>query len=260
MPCLAVAWPLPGCSPLVWCHSGQRRTCPKKWWKTSEGESTEEKGLVDDLIVCAVETESADPMEVQGGIVVDTFSERTRDSLGAPTPSVGTAMRNLRIDRRRMLKSAAVVGALAALGPAAAFAKQGDEAEGVEGSWFVTVTPARPGQAPFQGLWSFARGGVLLLTHTVDRLAPGGGSASPEHGAWVETGERDFGTTSRQLLFDQKGNFQGTLRVRAVGALNEASDAFSGSARVDGFDPSGRLRFSTNSTFGGTRMRVESVE
>jgi hypothetical protein len=156
-----------------------------------------------------------------------------------------------------MLKGAGVigVGALAALAPTTAIAKGDDDAHGIEGSWLVTVTPGfSPGPPPFKGLWSFTPGGVFIATDAIDQLPQF--SASPEHGAWVGKGEREFSVAAMKLLFDPIGNFSGTLKAQGVAQLDEGSDAFSGSAKIQLFDPTGKLFFSGSVAFQGTRIRV----
>lgn len=165
-------------------------------------------------------------------------------------------MADPKIDRRQLLKGAGVagVGALAALAPTTALANGGEAGHGIVGSWLVSVTPTSSGPPPFKGLWSFTPGGVFIATDAIDQLPQF--SASPEHGAWVGTGAHKFSLTAMKLLFDPSGNFIGTLKARGMAEVEDDSDTFNGSAKVQLFDPTGTLFFSVSVEFNGTRIRA----
>jgi hypothetical protein len=136
----------------------------------------------------------------------------------------------------------------AGLGPSPASA-QGQQ---LEGAWVVTVTV--PGQPSVTALHTYTRdGGVLVSSSSMQR--------SVGHGAWVRTGNREFGRTWVQLRFDEKGAFAGTSKVRSIIRLSETSDEWVGVAvTVDVFDPTGKQ---VSSTTGGVmdqakRIRVEA--
>jgi hypothetical protein len=87
------------------------------------------------------------------------------------------------------------------------------QAQQLEGSWAVTVTPVPPPGAPplpdrFIYL-TMARGGAVFGS---DRGLP---FASPQHGVWEHRGGSEFAYITVQDLFDAAGNFQGTLKVKS---------------------------------------------
>jgi len=168
-------------------------------------------------------------------------------------------MTDLRTNRRRLLKRAGALGALAALLPSAsAFAKPTDAVKGPEGSWLSTVTALGSGAPPpFRVLETFADGGGYVEIDQADFVPPVFGS--PGHGAWESTGERKFAATFLVLKFDAKGADQGITKVRGGGTIAEDGNAYSGAGKFEIFDVNGKLIYSANFTIKAKRIRVERL-
>lgn len=130
------------------------------------------------------------------------------------------------------------------------------QAQRVEGSWIIVVTPAvLPGvpQPPsFNVYGTFTRGGAYLGS---DRNSPFG---SPQHGVWAHLGGNRFANTFKQDLFDGVGNFTGILTVRARITLT-GRDEFVGVANGEQRDAIGDLVFNRCSTIRGTRIQIEPL-
>jgi hypothetical protein len=124
----------------------------------------------------------------------------------------------------------------------------------LEGAWTVTITQPTPGQPPLVALHTYAADGSLLVSSPLMQRSVG-------HGAWVRTGNREYGRTWVQLRFDDKGAFVGTTKVRSIVRLNDSADEWVGVAlRSDTFDATGKLVSSSTggATDQGKRIRVET--
>jgi len=166
--------------------------------------------------------------------------------------------------RRQVFKSAALIAlfSFAALGSStAAFAQEGNECHGPEGSWLYAVTiPGPYGGSPtvFQGIETYSAGGGYVeadqLSFNPQSLATAG------HGPWKSTGERKFLLTYVNLPYDfvATGNPTGTSKVRQTTTLDRTGNSYSGSGDFKYYDLKGNVVFSGTFTITAKRIRVES--
>ena len=161
---------------------------------------------------------------------------------------------DVRPNRRRVLRRAGALGALAALvSPTVASAQQANgNAEGLEGAWHVITTPEGAGAPPpLPILIVFAAGGGL-----VDSGRPPG---TPGFGAWVRRGDNTFALTFLALRFDPQGHVAGTTKVRAQANLSQDGNSYTGPGVTELFDATGTLLASFKSTAQATRITVEPL-
>jgi glucose/arabinose dehydrogenase len=129
------------------------------------------------------------------------------------------------------------------------------QAQRLEGSWDVIVTPAVPPGVPqppsFHAYSTFARGGAFIGS---DRNR----AASKQHGVWQHLGGNRFTFTLKEDLFDALGNFAGIATVRARLTLT-GRDEYVGVANGEQRDANGNLLFNRCSTFKGTRIKLEPL-
>jgi len=129
------------------------------------------------------------------------------------------------------------------------------QAQQLEGSWAVTVTPVVPPGVPqppsFRAYGTFARGGG---TTGSDRNRP----FSKQHGAWVHLGGNEFASTRVEDLFDGMGNFAGTVKVR-VRITVTGADTFVGVSNGEFRDVAGNVTSSGCGTIRGERIKVEPL-
>lgn len=130
------------------------------------------------------------------------------------------------------------------------------QAQQLEGSWAITVTPAPPpGVPPLPDRHvyaTFARGGASIGS---DRGLP---FASPQHGVWEHRGGNEFAYLTIQDLFDALGNFQGTLKVKFRITLT-GRDEFVGVANPQIRDAAGNITLDGCSTFRAVRVKTEPL-
>lgn len=128
------------------------------------------------------------------------------------------------------------------------------QAQRLEGSWALNVTPALPPGAPavpaFRTYLTVSRGGALIGS---DRTRPFG---SPQHGAWAHLGSNEFAATLVQDEFNALGVFIGTLTVRQKITLT-GNDQFVGVANAEVRDAAGTIMLSRCATTRGERIKVE---
>lgn len=129
------------------------------------------------------------------------------------------------------------------------------QAQRLEGSWDVIVTPVVPPGVPqpasFHAYGTFARGGAFI---GADRTRPD----SKQHGVWEHLGGNRFAYTLKEDLFDPIGNFDGILTVRVRLTVN-SSNEFTGVSNGERRDANGNLVFNRCSTVKGTRIRIEPL-
>jgi len=129
------------------------------------------------------------------------------------------------------------------------------QAQRLEGSWDVIVTPVVPPGVPqppsFHAYGSFARGGAFIGS---DRTRP----ASKQHGVWAHLGGNDFAYTFKEDLFDAMGNFAGILMVR-VRLTVTGKDEFVGVANGEQRDANDNLIFNRCTTIRGARIKIEPL-
>jgi hypothetical protein len=163
------------------------------------------------------------------------------------------------MDRRMILQRGAIAGgaALAAMAPLAAHAEDdSSDRQTLVGAW-IGATNAGPGFPPFQALYTFAPGGGLVTSSSID-LSPRSLS-TPGYGTWSRSGNGTFLFTFDAFVFDAQGNPSGVVKARSSVTLNKAGDAFVGIFKFDVIAPNGAIVFSGGGTHDGTRIRVETV-
>ena len=129
------------------------------------------------------------------------------------------------------------------------------QAQLLEGSWDVTITPAVPPGVPqlpsFMAHGSYARGGAVIGS---DRTRP----FSKQHGAWEHLGGNRFAFTQVEDLFDSMGNFTGTVKIR-VRLTVTRRDTFVGVSNGEFHDAAGNITQSRCATVRGARIKVEPL-
>lgn len=164
------------------------------------------------------------------------------------------------MDRRKVLTRGALAGgaALAAMGPGGVRAASNEEEgpDAIEGAWMGSVNSG-PGFPPFKALYTFARGGGMVTSSSID-LSPRSLS-TPGYGAWRRSGPRTFLFTFDAFVFDAQGNPSGTVKARSTATLNQVGDAWSGVFKFDVIAPNGAIVFSGGGSHDATRVRVEAL-
>lgn len=129
------------------------------------------------------------------------------------------------------------------------------QAQRLEGSWEVIVTPVVPPGVPqppsFHVYSTYSRGGGYTGS---DRNRP----FSKQHGAWEHLGGNRFAGTAKEDLFDTMGNFAGTLTVRTQTKMT-GRDSYTGVANGEFRDAAGNITRSACTTFRATRLKVEPL-
>jgi hypothetical protein len=125
----------------------------------------------------------------------------------------------------------------------------------LEGSWDISVTLAVPPGVPqppsFVAHGTFARGGAAWSS---DRTRP----FSKQHGAWEHTGGSGFAFTVTEDLFNEIGQFAGTVKVRVRLRLI-GNDEFVGVSNGEYRDAAGNVTRSGCGTVKGQRIKVEPL-
>ena len=161
-------------------------------------------------------------------------------------------MTDTRPNRRRILKKAGALGALAALfSPSVALAQTtAGNTQSLEGGWRTTIT--LQGNSPFQGLITFDAGGGLVDTQQID-LANNG---TPGIGSWLSTGGGTFELNFFKIASDNKGNLKFTVRFVITVQLSGDQNAFQGSGTFTLYDPNGNKQFTHTIQYDGTRIQA----
>ena len=161
-------------------------------------------------------------------------------------------MTDTRPNRRRILKKAGALGALAALfSPSVALAQTTTgNTQSLEGGWRTTIT--LQGNSPFQGLITFDAGGGLVDTQQIDLSQ----QATPGIGSWVSTGGGAFALNFFKIASDNKGNLSFTVRFVITIQLSGDQNAFQGSGTFTVFDPNGNKQFTHTIQYDGTRIQA----
>jgi hypothetical protein len=134
------------------------------------------------------------------------------------------------------------------------------QAQALEGSWAITVTPVVPPGVPqppsARAFVTYARGGGLT---TYVRSAPNGPQYGAQHGVWEHLGGNDFALAAIRDEFDALGNFLGTgkiiTRITLIG-----KDVFVGVGSREFRDPAGNLADIIRcSTLRAERIKIEPL-
>jgi hypothetical protein len=130
----------------------------------------------------------------------------------------------------------------------------GHEPKTIVGAWSNTVHPTQ--RPAFVGLGIFTKDGNLTNT-TSDSLAfP---TETPGFGRWTRTGPRTYAATFVTLIGAPDGTFAATAKIRAAISLSASGDEFTGTFRVDVFDPTGAPIGADTGRVTGTRIKVEPL-
>jgi hypothetical protein len=129
------------------------------------------------------------------------------------------------------------------------------QAQQLEGSWDITVTPVVPPGVPqppsFIGHATISRGGAYFGS---DRTRP----FSKQHGTWTHLGGNEFAQTFKEDLFDGLGNFAGTLTVRTRVTVT-GKDEYIGVANGEARDAAGNVIFNRCTTIRAARIKIEPL-
>jgi hypothetical protein len=130
-----------------------------------------------------------------------------------------------------------------------------EQAQRLEGSWVITITPAVPPGVPqppsFRAYATIARGGALIGTDT-RRLF------NIQHGAWAHLGSNEFAFTVIEELVDVMGNFAGTVKIRVKLAVTSANE-FVGVSSAEERNAAGVLVVTRCGTVRAARITVEPL-
>jgi hypothetical protein len=122
----------------------------------------------------------------------------------------------------------------------------------IAGTWYVLATPDGP--PPFRGLITFSEGGGMIASAQGDNLTTFNSLATPGHGAWTRTGNREFLFTFIQILYNGEGEYDGEIRIRHNAVMNKAGTHWNGFLTLEVFNPAGDLVFT--GTGSGTATRI----
>jgi hypothetical protein len=129
------------------------------------------------------------------------------------------------------------------------------QAQQLEGSWVVTVTPVVPPGVPeppsFRAYGTIARGGAFIGTDT-RRLF------NIQHGAWAHLGGNDFAWTFIEEVVDAMGNFAGTVKVRVKLTIT-GTNQFVGVSNAEERNAAGVVTAVRCGTIRGARITVEPL-
>jgi len=153
------------------------------------------------------------------------------------------------MDRRRLGVLGGAFLTAAAVAPVAK-ADEDESTHSLEGGW-VGTTNAGPGFGTFQALYTFAAGGGMVTSSSID-LSPRSLS-TPGYGTWARRGPDTFAFTFEAFVFDQQGNPSGTVQAHSTVTLN--GDTFSGPFTFSVMSPTGQIVFSGSGTHSATRIR-----
>lgn len=119
---------------------------------------------------------------------------------------------------------------------------------GLVGAWLVSASRAG-GQ------------GVVLLTFTSDGTFFRSGDTHPvlsvAHGAWKQTGDREFEARYIALRFDENRKFIGTQNTHIRITHGPGENEFAGLAKVRVLDLNGKEERASETRLAGTRITVE---
>lgn len=170
--------------------------------------------------------------------------------------------------RRKLLKSATLLGGTGLIGAVAYVATRGnntatalasnddayqkfDEGKGPLGAWMLTVTPDVPNpKSSNKAMMVINAGGTVVETNlNTPRVGMG---------AWKQTGGQTFDSIFLKQRFDAKGNNTGMVQVLQHNTLNKTFDEFDGTANLTITDPKGNVVVRSTSIIHATRIEVPS--
>ena len=145
--------------------------------------------------------------------------------------------------------SAAVAGAVIATGLSREVVA-GQPGHELVGTWYGNVQ--RASGVPLINFLTYAIDGTVVGTNSDHP------TASPTHGSWERTGDRQFAYTTWRLLFHPDGAFAGTQKIRGEVTVSETLDSTTSQDQVDVYDAAGDLLRSTPASGTRRRIRVEA--
>jgi hypothetical protein len=148
---------------------------------------------------------------------------------------------NRTMRRRQFLRAAGVAGVTGATavlaGSTTVFA---DEGEGSPtGAWLETITSTDGSFPSFKVLFTYAAGGGLTGTASIDSMA--GLKSSPTHGAWKSVNDRTFRWTGHAFSFDDAGNPNGYYNIKETIKLAQGGNAYAGNGTFEVVDGPGAI-------------------
>jgi hypothetical protein len=158
------------------------------------------------------------------------------------------------MERRGIVLSALAASAVL-LTPKKAQA-QSRGANALVGAWDVTTTNldgnAPPGPVTVRRVITYADGGTVFDFS-------GSPGEIPGQGVWEYTGNHTFEGTWLRLVRDNQGQVIATNRVRSRIQI-KSDDEYENEARVDIFDPEGKVLFNWRAVGRGRRIKLESFD
>ena len=165
------------------------------------------------------------------------------------------------IARRRLLKGAAAIGALAALQAPDLAQVAETEAAGpsLVGTWIVRITDSTGTKSV--DLTSFTKDGLVFDAGSLPLKAPPPGQGGPPSvglGTWARAAGGGYDATFVSLAPGPKGALLGTVTINVHVALGGGGDTFSGAFTVTG-EAAGKVLFSAHGTATATRVKVKPI-
>lgn len=139
---------------------------------------------------------------------------------------------------------------------------QSGENESIAGAWYLTIT-SETAPGPFKGMITFSEGGGLVASGQGDiLLTPPPGVppvATPGHGQWSRTANREYLFTFRQIFYNGDGSYAGGATIRNSASLNKPGTEMSGQLVVQYYDANDSIVFTGTGTFTATRIVAEPL-
>lgn len=123
--------------------------------------------------------------------------------------------------------------------------------QSLEGAWSVTLDVAG-GPTCASAPAVFTREGTVIADSCSLSLAVG-------YGAWIRTGNRQFGITFVGNVHGPAGAVVGSYKVRSSVSLDTANSSFSGPFTTQFFNATGALTLTTSGTVRASRIQVEPL-
>ena len=128
-----------------------------------------------------------------------------------------------------------------------------DKKTALVGSWLLTLDIGARVVA------SYTSDGIAIGSGQGDvSLAPDLPTLTPQQGAWRYVGGPQFAVTLVSVQYDvPTGEYRGLIKIHLLLTLDRTDDQFSGTAKVEIFDPAGNLVDTFSFPIQGTRIKVE---
>ncbi|HWE61869.1 MAG TPA: hypothetical protein VHB98_09165 [Chloroflexota bacterium] len=163
---------------------------------------------------------------------------------------------NKAMDRRHLLRGAAALGALAAIGSTGIVGAAETEAAGSSpvGAWMLNT---ESGGSKSVDLFAFTKDGLVIDSGGVPLKAPPAGQSSPITiglGTWANAAAGGFNVTFVSLGAGANGAFQGTSTISAHVLLGVDGNSFHGQFKVT-VEAGGKVVFTESGTVTATRIK-----